>query len=699
MHFSLSTVRQRLERWRLFPLSRLARVFWRDLALAVALNWIANLLHGGLLGGTARVFSVIGYIVAVPCGVWLAARWIKNGVLWRLRNRLIVTYFFIGAAPIFLLLTLAFICAYVLSGQFAALVAIRGLQEEQRQVAIENRAIAEHLRGDGRAGRLDLAHVPELNIPPTDSHRAVALFEGYGRPISQVSTQEAFSRPPWLRDDFEGIVRDNGRMFIRAARSFDAGGHHYTVISSEQLDERTLARASNDLGRVGIFGDIIGSPAENGGRERRRSKAARNVGHGEEEGQSVEIGTVPASKGAFDRTLYFTSPLEAVRWIAGEHVTQQLFVFTRPSILYNKLFSANADWAGQVRSALIAVTVIFGFIEIFALFIGMRLTRSITEAVYELYNATLHIERGNLNHRIRVHSNDQLAALEGSFNTMAASLDRLLAEQREKERMQNELVIAQEVQEQLFPRGWKNPRYLDLFGVCRPARTVSGDYYDFLSFGSTCTGVAVGDISGKGISAALLMATIQSAVRSFQFTSEPEVHALAANPSSAPSSLSTQALGCYRPSEAMWQLNRHLFHSTPPEKYATMFFGIYDSETRRLTYTNAGHLPPLIIRNDGSVERLTVSGTVIGLFEHMSWEQSTIQLAPGDIFFSYSDGLTEPENEFGEFGEERVIALLQQHRKLPIEEIARLTISAVEEWIGEREQPDDITVVLARATA
>jgi sigma-B regulation protein RsbU (phosphoserine phosphatase) len=150
------------------------------------------------------------------------------------------------------------------------------------------------------------------------------------------------------------------------------------------------------------------------------------------------------------------------------------------------------------------------------------------------------------------------------------------------------------------------------------------------------------------------------------------------------------------PSQVLWLLNRHLFQSTQPEKYATMFLGFYDDEKRTLTYSNAGHLPPIILGRNGEVRRLETGGMVVGLFDHMEYAQETVEFRPGDLFIAFSDGMTEPENEFGEFGEERLIETIAGQRDLPLERITEHALAAVQDWIGSTEQPDDITVVLAR---
>ena len=143
-------------------------------------------------------------------------------------------------------------------------------------------------------------------------------------------------------------------------------------------------------------------------------------------------------------------------------------------------------------------------------------------------------------------------------------------------------------------------------------------------------------------------------------------------------------------------LNHQLYQSTPAEKYATLFLGIYDGHERKLTYSNGGHLPPIILGEDGSVRRLEQGGTVIGLFDRRSYEEGSVALRRGELFLAYSDGVTEPENDFGEFGEQRLIDLVWEHRDQPLARISEIVTAAVDDWIGANEQPDDITLVLAR---
>src|SRR5205807_7061344 len=234
-------------------------------------------------------------------------------------------------------------------------------------------------------------------------------------------------------------------------------------------------------------------------------------------------GNPPSPTGPLDRRVTFATSVFVVNWDTGD--TSQpaaISVQTSLSMLYQRLFSALGEFAPAIEFGLVFVAAFFAVIELLALLIGTHLTRTVTGAVAQLYQATKHINRGDFSHRIPVTSKDQLAALANSFNSMTASIEKLIIEQKEKQRLQNEITIAQEVQAQLFPRHITQLPSLEVHGFCRPARSVSGDYYDFLPLGSERLVLAVGDVSGKGISAALLMATLHSAVRAYSMERSEE---------------------------------------------------------------------------------------------------------------------------------------------------------------------------------
>jgi sigma-B regulation protein RsbU (phosphoserine phosphatase) len=322
--------------------------------------------------------------------------------------------------------------------------------------------------------------------------------------------------------------------------------------------------------------------------------------------------------------------------------------------------------------------------------IGGSLSRTMTGAVHSLYEGTQRVMRGDFSNRIHASGRDQLAELSSSFNTMTENLERLLAVAKEKERLQAEIEIAREVQEQLYPKTAPVMKSLRITGLCQPARMVSGDYYDYQAVPGNKLAIAIGDVAGKGISAALLMATIQAALRMELRASLELVTELAA-PSHRP-------VNGFRLSTAKMvsDLNQQLYATTSPEKYATFCFALYDEESGTVTYTNAGHLPPILIRN-GAATSLDVNGTVVGAFPFSKYEESQIQLQSGDLLVCYTDGITEPENEYGEmFGEERLIGLVSKNGDREDAKIIETVMDAVRQWTNSPELTDDMTVVIAR---
>ena len=282
-------------------------------------------------------------------------------------------------------------------------------------------------------------------------------------------------------------------------------------------------------------------------------------------------------------------------------------------------------------------------------------SRTVTKSVADLYSATQHIDRGDFNYRIGVTSNDQLAELSHSFNTMTGSLQRLLQEQKEKERLQNEISIAQEVQANLFPLHAQGITQLDLHGICRPARSVSGDYYDFLVFHEnahngtasrkeTGVGIAIGDISGKGISAALLMATLHSAVRAYRFASEELVYS-----ESVVAGLLASRGRHRRLRRALPLARPHPRPAQPPPLPQHSAREVRHPLPRPLRRRHREtHLlerrpaPPLVLARNGSIRRLDKGGTVVGLMDGMHYEEDSFQMQPGEILVGYSDGVTDP---------------------------------------------------------
>jgi sigma-B regulation protein RsbU (phosphoserine phosphatase) len=749
------------------PTGLAAVVFWLGL-------WFCALFIGRWIpGGFGTFLGILQFFVgiALVCvALPLLWRLVRKHMLWSLRNKLSLTYLLIGLAPVILLVTLAGIFAYVAAGQFAIHLADTRLLAELHQMSVENEhrsdlispQLERRMLGPGEAKEPMVVPPAEpateesarsasnLDLPRLKLHRETKAFLN-GAPIaldslslnSATHGKTPFSLPPWATElpggSFSGMVLDGTDLYLVAIKQQRwKDGRIFSLMTSLPVDSALLNVIADGLGYAGLLPERVGGGAKQESslvpQSRSTQLAARPQSTGSQpkgsgaaakdakaagspdvlSGSRIVGGIQTRPVNLLDLTVRFPSTEPITDWATGAPDSVFFTVQSRPSRLYNQLFGSSLSGVvtDVLRVLLIVLCLAFSVIGILAVWMALRLNQTITSSVADLYRATQHIDSGDLDYRIRVTRNDQLAELSRSFNTMAGSMKKLLIEQKEKERLQNEISIAQEVQANLFPLHARGIAKLDLHGVCRPARSVSGDYYDFLVFHKeahngvvgrkeTGVGIAIGDISGKGISAALLMATLHSAVRAYRFASEELVYSESAV-AALTASRDERGGDCdelfQSPGRILSLLNRHLYRSTQPEKYATLFLAHYDADSAKLTYSNAGQLPPLVLGPDGSIRRLDQGGTVVGLMDGMHYDEDSFHMQPGDILVAYSDGVTEPENDFGEFGEERMMEVVARYRHEPLHIISNQVMLALDAWIGAEEQPDDITLVLARQT-
>jgi serine phosphatase RsbU (regulator of sigma subunit)/catechol 2,3-dioxygenase-like lactoylglutathione lyase family enzyme len=266
-----------------------------------------------------------------------------------------------------------------------------------------------------------------------------------------------------------------------------------------------------------------------------------------------------------------------------------------------------------------------------------------------------------------------------SFDELTHTIEterRIAAEKLEAERrVAQELVIATQVQSRLFPQSTPRLKSLEYAGACIPARAVGGDYYDFLSLGPDRLGFVIADVAGKGIAAALLMANLQANLRS-QF-----------------------ALALEQPQRMLQRVNRLFCDNTPDGSFATLFFADYDDSSGFLRYVNCGHLSALLLRGDGSFDRLESTSTVLGIFKTWECTVGEASLRRGDLLALYTDGVSESVNQdFEEFGEDRLIDALRQHRDQAPQSILESIVKEVRSF-SPHEQHDDITMIVARRFA
>ena len=641
--------------WR--SLGRLEKAFLLLLPADVIL-WLT-----GIAPGAQWLLNLVTFLLGVAVAFRLLRRVLRKAI-WRLRNRLIAAYIFIAVVPVVLILLLAGIATYVVIGQMAVYLVNAELRHRQAVLlrtaeslallpVTDPAAVGRQLEATTRSA------FPELTLLITGKRE---LRYPAGTRISQQPEEWPRGRASGLilkPEDKEGNADGEYRLFAWA--HVVENGEEVTLLAPVTMD--VLGTLVPGLGDVAFVPLDLGDP-----------RLAAPVGHS-------RASRVPAAFNTLDFPLRGRFLAEIPEWHSPrDRHALILRVDTRVSAVLGTVFQSRGqslDLAEFFLAAFIAVTIIFLLVELVSLVAGVQLTRSITGAVHELYVGTRRVQQGDFGHRIPVNGNDQLAELASSFNTMTANLGRLMVVAKEKERLESELTIAREVQKQLFPKDVPYTKTLELKGVCSPARMVSGDYYDFMALGEESLAFAIGDVAGKGISAALLMATIQSTMRT----------QLGANGASA-RQLSTAKL--------VATLNRQLYANTSLEKYATFYFALYHEDTHSLTYTNAGHLPPILVRS-GQLQMLESTGTVVGAFPSARYEERTVPLEHGDLLVAYTDGIVEPENAYGEmFGEDQLKELVSRYAQADSSEMIARTMEAVTQWTGSSELQDDMTMVVAR---
>ncbi|HZS10162.1 MAG TPA: PP2C family protein-serine/threonine phosphatase [Blastocatellia bacterium] len=715
------------------------------------INWVFANDHANTLFGSGllkQVFDVASVLALVPLGYFgfKATRWVVRNLLWRLRQRLIVTYFLIGVLPLVLLASLVAVTGYVVFVQSSSSLVSRQLEGYITHSRSAAQAISRDL-SSGEMSRMDptqLKHelqdrvnamasvFPELRI-------AMRRVGEQGFLISVTSDSSAMATapslsspqqllPPWMNDrqEFHGLVVEK-----------NSGGRHQLVvrhvikINTEgrlpapaivELSYPVGAEISRQISRT-VGGKVEPVPGV---------LALEHVpsGHGEVAPgiQPPEPGNRNSSPGAraqrpsptvvneaggeFDGYPIF---MPAVQWETGKLVDTSVVVMDwaalRPGAILRSIedFRSGSTFGGVVVYLITVLSVVFLVIASIAVISAAFLTRSITGAVHHLYQGTKRVEAGDLEHEIPTKGQDQLGALAMSFNQMTRSVRELLRVSAEKQRLDQEMNIAAEVQSRLFPRTVPKTETLDLApGICIPARAVSGDYYDFLDIAPGVIGLVIADVCGKGMSAALLMSNLQASLRgqaqAYRDAWQERYRIAAATPEKAEAIAAPDETptGRRRVGRIVEVVNRQIENSTSDSRYVTMFYAEIDEQSSTLRYTNAGHNAPLLLRRDSAgadpvVEKLDTGGTVLGLFSSAEYEEGELRLLSGDVLVACTDGVIEAHNPQGEeFGEDRLAGILRRNSHLPAIEIERLILQAVKNWTGGMDQEDDLTLVVLK---
>jgi sigma-B regulation protein RsbU (phosphoserine phosphatase) len=633
--------------------------------------------------------------------LWKIFKYAKARVLWKIRRRLILAHIFIGATPILVVIGI-FLSSYGLFyHQLSTFLISNQIGIHYAQIHAFNLSLREGMQqlmtGESRPAFAELKQLldadakyllgayPSASVILRCRDPKTNRIMTYANQNADPELLKGYKIPHWVEEkgDFRGLVVEDSNPAIPKTRLFLR-----SFISSTYRPDSPFSLEVS----VPFDGYFLGRLRAAVGQNIQLEKANSMTGMvppPPNEGMPEPVILFSTFESKNEQAYPFPIALFPISWNSGTDVNtgpadafkaDALKVELSISKLWQNLFRSDNAMGRLLYNILKILVIFFLLVEVAAIIIGIILTKSITAAVHNLDRGTEFVKRGDFSQRIIVRSQDQLGDLAASFNQMTETVQQLIKERVQSEKLAREIEIAKEVQEKLFPSRDPQIGRMDVTGICLPARTVGGDYYDFLPFGANELGLAIGDICGKGISAALLMANLQAALRSNAMNLWPH----------------DRRNGEKIVAEVVEKLNAQIYNNTTSNKFASFFYALYDDTHQTLTYCNAGHNPPLFF--DGNeVRRLSTGGTVVGIFADSKYEQETIHLKAGDVFLAYTDGITESLNEYGEeFGESRLLALIQENRDLSASQIKELVISSVLSWTYSEEREDDMTLVVAR---
>jgi phosphoserine phosphatase RsbU/P len=619
----------------------------------------------------------LAFIVATGWLATLAFVHNRRLLLWRVRRKLILSYVLLGFVPVVLVAVFALTGGFLLYTNVAAYVfheGFRDFQDDVQQIA-ETSAIE---LGRNPQGTLPAIERKVANLAgqyPALSLAVVQMRAG-DRPAGNGATEAVVRAGPWahapppadvpqwveLAGGFHGILAvgnsgraDDEHLVIRAVVPTSDGAR--MVVADLPVDTDLVARLDD---RTGARMGEMAVDKVCGGRPREDQGASR--------GRMLTL---------FRKSVFF---MDCTDWRFGQTGRVSIALDAPLGRLYTRLASAQGSTISWdiFLPFLGVLAVLFLIIQGSALFFGVVLARSITSAVHELFVGTARVQQGDFGHRIAVATTDQLGELSGSFNRMSASIEHLLHVQREKQRLDDELRIARDIQKSLLPIEPPRIAGITFADLCEPAREVGGDYYDFFEIGPRQIGVLIADVSGKGTSAALYMAELKGLMLALSHKERS-------------------------PRRLLIDVNRLLAAHLDNRSFITMTYAIIDLEAATLTLARAGHTPTIVV-SAGASHLITPEGMVLGLrlpgagerFEQMLKEHCQ-PIAPGDVIVLYTDGITEAMDADGElFGDTALAHVLASQQHLDAAGIRERVLREVKAFVGDAEPHDDMTMVVIK---
>jgi serine phosphatase RsbU (regulator of sigma subunit) len=614
----------------------------------------------------------LGFVGSIVWMAGLVLRQQRHQLLWRVRRKLLVSYLLLGFVPVTL------VAAFMLFGSIVLYTYVAAYMFQQGMGAVEEAAhrsaemVAQEVGAAPQTRTLALSRelgrrafqYPQLSIaivPVTPGAEApLAVGPWHDEPPPR-------SVPTWVKlaHDYRGFVAvpvtgATDRLTVRAAVPV-VGGQAFVVVDLP-IDDQVIADVNARSGmRIGAI--TVVRPGQPLGQD----PSARE----------------PMS--AFHKTV---APVAYRNWETDAVETALVHLEAPASELYARLAAAELGQAGlggtdpwaSFLDVLLLIGLLFLVIQASALIVGGFFARQITSAVHDLFAGTERVQQGDFAHRIPIRTRDQLGDLADSFNRMSASIEHLLHVQREKQRLDDELRIARDIQQSLLPVEAPAIAGLDIAAICEPARAVGGDYYDFFELAPHQLGVLMADVSGKGTSAALYMAELKGLMLALTRASQS-------------------------PRQLLVEANRLLAAHLDNRSFITMTYAIIDLDAGTLTCARAGHTPLLVVAG-GLTQVVAPEGMVLGLrlpgaserFDELL-EEHTRPIHEGDVIVLYTDGMTEAMNSAGDlFGDAALASALVEHGAANAAGLRDAVLGHVRRFVGPAEQHDDMTMVIVKVT-
>jgi serine phosphatase RsbU (regulator of sigma subunit) len=634
------------------------------------------------------VIYSLNWLVLIVLGPWALyrlGRYLVRRLLWRIRSKLLVSYLFIAVVPLVLLTGF-----FVLGGFLGlSLVASYTISSEVDRAAQDLLTVGKSALAGARLDAADAGGELERRLS-----EARALYPGLhwalvrdGRTLGS-SPGAALYVPAWFKGpSFAGLAKTHVGTAEKKEGDEEAGEGDGRDVASVRavwkpdgaallldvpMDQSFFAELKRRTGIAAI--DTTDRPAEP------KKGMTIHIEDDEKPGEPKE--RLQEEFRTSEGVLFFAVP-EVTDWATGRREVKPIGIRYSPAGLVRRLSPASLDVGGVLVTAMAVVGGLFLVVYCVALVLGLMLARSITSSIHGLSVGTQRLRQGDFSHPIPIHSRDQLGELAESFNVMASGIQDLLREQAEKERMEEELRIARQIQMSLLPQNTVGLPGLRIAALCLPAAEVGGDYYDLLPLGDTKMGVLVADVSGKGTSAALYMAELKGLVLSLS-----RIHD--------------------SPAKLLAEANRILAANMDPRSFITMTYAVVDTAAGTLRYARAGHNPLIHLEAaTGRTHVLAPQGIGLGMdrgerFEEVL-EEEVVPLAQGDVFVFFTDGLSEAMNEQAElFGERRLRDVVEGPESVgtdalgDTDDMKERILAAVRDFVGGAAQHDDMTMVILK---